>query len=75
MKVIKQGKWKERVNCRGCAAVLEFEVGDIKCKEEMLEDESFGYIFFVKCPVCSRQINRNNLPELIREEVLEGQIH
>ena len=69
MKIIKAGEWKQRITCRGCSSVLEYSIPDIEFEETMQEDESFAMSYFVTCPVCSRKIMQNSIPELIKQEV------
>ena len=58
------------MTCRGCQTIFEFVATDIEFQQEMLEDESFGYKFFVECPGCSKEIVLRNLPKLVQETVI-----
>jgi hypothetical protein len=74
MKIISEGVWKQRMTCRGCSTIFEFNVPDIEFEQAMQEDESFDFSYFVKCPGCTRKIVLRSLPDRIQSEVTEDYV-
>jgi DNA-directed RNA polymerase subunit RPC12/RpoP len=69
MKIIKEGNWNPRINCRACKTVMQVTGEDVRygLYSENYEDEFKGQ-FYIECPTCEKKIIQKHVPSDVKED-------